>query len=159
MASLQAWRLSKMRYAGSAFTGEGAATLGGRWNPVGVPVVYASLSLSLAVLEVFVHMTGAVAPADYVYVAADLKVDESKAERVKVAELPANWRTMENRVLQEIGAAWARSRRSLALLIPSVVVEGEWNVLINPLHPDAMKIVLAEPKPFHFDQRMFLPRV
>jgi RES domain-containing protein len=45
--------------------------------------------------------------------------------------------------------------RSLVLLVPSVVVEGEWNVVINPLHPDAAGMVIERPHPFQFDERMF----
>lgn len=156
MSTLKAWRLSKARYAEAALTGEGAKVLGGRWNSVGVSVVYASLSLSLAVLEVFVHMTATAAePEDYVSVAVDLGVDERHAERVDLASLPQGWNQLELPELKALGDAWALSRRSLALLVPSVVVEGEWNVLINPLHSDAKKLAVQTPRPFHFDQRMF----
>jgi RES domain-containing protein len=152
---LKAWRLSKQRYAERAFSGEGARILGGRWNSVGVPVVYTSLSLSLAVLEVFVHMTASAEPEDYVYVAADLGVDELKAERIRMDRLPDDWKRLNHPALQALGDEWSSSMRSLILLVPSVVVEGEWNALINPLHPDAVGIVIEKPKPFHFDERLF----
>lgn len=155
MPRLRAWRLCKQRYAEAAMTGQGARTLGGRWNPVGVPVVYASLSLSLAVLEVFVHMTARAEPGDYVYVATDLNIEQSRAERVDLNKLPRDWNTLENPAVQAIGAEWAASKRSLALLVPSVIVAGEWNVLINPLHPDAAGLRIAKPVPFQFDPRMF----
>lgn len=155
MPGLKAWRLSRQVYADRALTGEGTRLFGGRWNPVGVPVVYASLSLSLAVLEVFVHMTVRADPEDYVSVALDLGMEESKADRVNANDLPEDWRQVDHPALRAIGAEWARSMRSLVLLVPSVVVEGEWNALINPLHPDAARIAIAQPKPFRFDARMF----
>ena len=155
MPGLKAWRLSKQRYAEAAFTGEGARVLGGRWNSVGVPVVYASLSLSLAVLEVFVHMTAQAEPGDYVYVAAHLGIEESNAERVSLDRLPRDWKRVNHPELQALGDEWAKSMRSLVLLVPSVVVEGEWNAVINPLHPDAAGISVERPKPFQFDDRMF----
>lgn len=158
MQGLRVWRLSTLRYAEAAFSGDGPSIYGGRWNPVGVPVVYSSLSLSLAVLEVLVHMDPEGAPRDYVWVSAALGIEEAQAERVEVASLPSNWRETKNAVLQRIGAEWARSMRSLALLVPSVIVEGEWNALINPLHPDATKIVKTAPKPFYFDERLFKVR-
>jgi RES domain-containing protein len=155
MPGLKAWRLSKLRYADVALTGEGARFLGGRWNSVGVPVVYASLSLSLAVLEVFVHMTAPAEPDDYVYVVVNLGVEESEVERVDLARLPRDWRRIDHPELQTLGDEWARSMRSLVLLVPSVVVEGEWNAVINPLHPDAAGMVIEKPLAFQFDERMF----
>lgn len=155
MAGLRAWRLSKRRYAERAFSGEGAQKLGGRWNSVGVPMVYASTSLSLAVLEVFVHMDGIAEPDDFVSCSVDLGLDESAVERVQPDQLPKDWQRLEHPALKALGDKWIKSRRALALFVPSVIVEGEWNVLINPQHPDASSIVIQEPKPFHFDERMF----
>ena len=135
--------------------GEGASEFGGRWNPVGVQVAYASLSLSLAVLEVFVHMTMRTPPQDYVSMEIDLGIQESEAERVDAPRVAADWRRLNHPTLQAFGAEWVRSQRSLALLVPSVVVEGEWNVVINPRHPRAHKMKIAAPRPFYFDERMF----
>ena len=87
--SLNVWRLSKERYAADAFLGDGPRIFGGRWNPVGVPMVYTSLSLSLAVLEVFVHMPKAAEPDDYVAVKATLQVDAQMLERLELEKLPS----------------------------------------------------------------------
>jgi RES domain-containing protein len=153
--SLKVWRLSKRRYAAEAFSGDGPRIFGGRWNPVDVPMVYTSLSLSLAVLEVFVHMPKAAEPDDYVAVMAELPVEASALERLDLKKLPSGWKKVESPVTQAMGAAWARSRRSLVLLVPSVVVPGEWNAVVNPLHSDAGKIRIVETTPFRFDARMF----
>ncbi len=155
---MTAWRLSRRRYAQDAFTGEGPLTYGGRWNPVGVPVVYASLSLSLAVLEVFVHMETRAEPEEYVSLGIDLGVSESSLERLNVDALPYDWRRLEHPALHVLGASWAQSKRSLGLLVPSVVVPEEWNVVLNPLHPDAKKMKIGKPRMFAFDERMFKPR-
>ena len=155
---MKVWRLSKARYARAAFTGEGARIFGGRWNSVGIPMVYASASLSLAVLEVFVHLTVRAAPNDFVSVCAKLAVDETAMERVDTATLPGDWRRLNHPALQAIGDKWAREGRSLVLLVPSVVVAGEWNALINPQHADAVNIMIEEPKPFQFDERLFSAR-
>jgi RES domain-containing protein len=56
---------------------------------------------------------------------------------------------------RQIGSDWIATGRSLALMVPSVVIDGEWNVLINPTHPEATRIKPEQPKPFHFDARMF----
>jgi RES domain-containing protein len=54
--SLSLWRISKRKYADTAFSGEGARKVGGRWNSRGQGMVYISGTLSFAALEVFVHM-------------------------------------------------------------------------------------------------------
>ena len=152
---LHLWRISKSRFASSAFTGEGARLFPGRWNPVGVRMVYTSPSLSLAAIEFFVHLDPSVAPDDLVSVKATLPRDEGKLARLDLGDLPANWRATDNPTLQAIGANWITAQTSVALEVPSVAVEGEWNVLLNPTHPDFAKIKLTPPEPFHFDKRMF----
>ncbi len=158
MHGLIGWRLSKRKYAEAALTGEGPRLYGGRWNSVGVPVVYTSLSLSLAVLEVFVPMQTAAEPDDYVYVSVDLGIKERRAERLDLERLPPDWKRVEHPDVKVIGDEWASSLRSPVLLVPSVVVEGEWNALINPLHPGSRSLKPKGPKPYRFDERMFLGR-
>ena len=53
---IRAFRLCKTKHLATAFTGEGARLNGGRWNSPGNSVVYTSASLSLATLEVLVHL-------------------------------------------------------------------------------------------------------
>lgn len=154
---MQVWRICKRRFAAAAFTGEGARLYSGRWNPEGVRMVYTSSSLALAALEFFVHLDPSVAPDDLVSVSATLP-SHLKIDQIAVKDLPAGWRTTNNARLQTIGEEWISGNRSVALEVPSAVIEGEWNVLLNPAHPQFAKIQIAAPKPFHFDKRMFRPR-
>lgn len=157
---MKVWRISRRRHAATAFSGEGARLVAARWNPVGVPMVYTSSSLSLAVVEVFVHLDPAESP-EFVSIAADVPVDEEKLEdekRAILAALPEDWRQVNHPLPQQMGANWIASGRSLVMPVPSAVVDGEWNVLINPAHPHAVRISLSQPKPFHFDPRMFRVR-
>ena len=120
-------------------------------------MVYTSPSLSLAAIEFFVHLDPSVAPDDLVACRATLPLDEKTLSRLSLGDLPADWRTVDNPTLQSIGANWIAAQSSVALEVPSVAVEGEWNVLLNPTHPDFAKIKFAPPEPFHFDKRMFKP--
>jgi RES domain-containing protein len=120
-------------------------------------MVYTSPSLSLAAIEFFVHLDPTVAPDDLVSSRATLPPDEKTMYRLNLGDLPTDWRTTDNSTLQSVGANWMTAQSSVALEVPSVAVEGEWNVLLNPAHPDFAKIKLAPPEPFHFDKRMFKP--
>ena len=155
---MKVWRICRKRHALHPFNGEGGLHVSGRWHPLGTPMAYASTSLSLAALEVFVHLDPATAPDDLVSIAAEIPLNEAQVanERLLLMQkLPADWRRIGHPALQEIGAKWIASGASLALHVPSAVVDGEWNVLINPAHPDAGKIKPEKAKPFQFDERMF----
>lgn len=148
------WRVCRARFAGEAFSGEGARRFGGRWNSRGVPMVYASSSLALAAIETFVHLEPNQQPNDLVSIAAALP-DGEPAERIELGQLPAGWWTDDFEPLRAIGDKWIREKCSLALWVPSAALRTEWNVLVNPLHPAIAEIRVEEPQAFHFDARMF----
>lgn len=155
---MKVWRICRLRHVETAFSGEGARRGSGRWNSVGTPMAYASTSLSLAVVEVFVHLKKDQEPEDLVAIAAEVPMDEAEVEQEKLLmlmRLPPDWRHTENRELQRMGDEWIRLQQSLAMMVPSAVIDGEWNVLLNPMHRDAGKIDVVSVKPFRFDSRMF----
>ena len=147
----QAWRILKERRASTAFTGEGAAKTGGRWNSRGISVVYTSSTKSLAILESLVHLNP---PVTFRYVAFPLRFDESLVEVFSVTSLPADWRTEPPPPsTKALGDDWVKSARSAILALPSVIT-GETNYLLSPAHPDFGKIRIGKPEPFVFDPRL-----
>jgi RES domain-containing protein len=148
------WRISKAKFAASSFSGEGARLFDGRWNYAGVRMVYTSTSLALAAVEFFVHLDPSVMPDDLVSVKARLS-DNAKVERIDPASLSANWRKLDNNQLRQLGSNWARKASSVALLVPSAVMDEEWNALLNPAHPDFAKVEVSPARPFRYDERMF----
>lgn len=149
------WRICKSRYVSSAFSGAGAEKTGGRWNAKGSRVVYASENLSLAALELFVHVGPRAIPTDLVVVLAELPKRWSRRE-IKPSDLPSNWRDYPAPSrLQEIGTEWIVSNSSLALIVPSAVNPFDRNVLLNPRHPQMKNVKIEPPEPFGFDPRMF----
>jgi RES domain-containing protein len=151
---MRVWRISKARYAHSAFSGEGARLFDARWNFAGSPMVYTSSSLALAAIEYFVHLDPSEAPSALVSLIAEVP-DALAIERIDFAQLPNDWRRVDNSHLQQLGSDWVKSLRSVALIVPSAAVLGEWNVLLNPAHPDFRKIEIGEALPFQYDERMF----
>lgn len=151
---MRVWRICRAKFAGEAFSGEGARRFGGRWNSPGVPMVYASTSLALAAIELFVHLEPNQQPDDLVAIAATLPEGEP-AETLEPEKLPRGWWKNDYEPLRAIGDKWIREKRSLALEVPSAALRMEWNVLVNPAHPAMAKIKIEAPAPFRFDARMF----
>jgi len=135
-------------------TGEGARLYGGRWNSRGVPVVYASTSLSLAAVETFVNLAPNLLPADLMSVEIQTPEDVEIAT-LALQDLPAGWHKTRGESLRHFGDEWIRRGSTPGLLVPSAVIRSEWNVLLNPAHPDFSKISFGEPEIFEFDARMF----
>jgi RES domain-containing protein len=150
---MQVWRLFPGRFRASAFSGVGGLYAAGRWNHQGTLMVYTATSRALAALEFFVNLEPNEAPDDLLL--AEAAVPDEMVEQLDLRRLPSNWRELNNPVCRDLGSEWAASSRSTALQVPSAVVEGDWNVLLNPMHPDFGRIQLAEPRPFHYDERMF----
>ncbi len=152
---MHVWRICKQQHVSGAFSGIGAEKYGGRWNHKGERMVYASTSLSLAALELFVQLEPDCLPDDLQSVEATFP-DRASVEELKVADLPRNWRDYPAPAsLQGLGSAWLRERRSLLLVVPSAVNPEEQNVLVNPLHPEITTLSDVSSKPFSFDPRMW----
>jgi RES domain-containing protein len=148
------WRICRERYAAAAASGEGARLYGGRWNSRGVGVVYASTSLALAAMETFVHLEPTLRPADLVWIEGEIP-DVLAVSRLDPNTLPEDWHETRDESLRMFGDDWIRSARNVALLVPSAAIRGEWNVLLNPAHPEFSNIQFHAPAPFEFDVRMF----
>jgi RES domain-containing protein len=151
---MRIWRLCREPSSPEAFSGEGARRFGGRWNSRGVPMVYASTSLALAVVELFVHLEPGEAPEDLVYLSA-LLPDGEPTQRLEPDRLPPEWWKDDYEPLRELGDRWVREGSSLAIEVPSAALRMEWNVLVNPLHPAVGAIRVEKPQAFRFDARMF----
>lgn len=147
------WRIVRTLHATTAFSGEGARRSGGRWNSIGVPLVYTAAYRSLAALEILANARP-LSPADeYVFIEASW--DGSLAEELLLRRLPADWRAPVPRVeTRAIGAQWVRDARSAVLAVPNVLIPAETNYLINPAHPDFPRIRIGSPEPFVFDPRL-----
>lgn len=149
-----AFRVTKTRYLSSAFSGEGAKRYGGRWNPAGTSMVYLAGSLSLATLEIFVH-TENYATIYGLFSYIEVGIPENLIEKMEIEELPGRWNSPEViPATQAIGEKWIASGRSVALSVPSAVTRGEWNFLVNPLHPEFAKLKIGEPEEFRLDPRL-----
>ena len=152
---MKAYRLALADYAktpGDALSGLGGLHAAGRWHLKGTQVVYAAQSVSLAALERFVHLKRVADVKAHVYYEID--IPDALIEIPSV--LPADWDSEPPRAgSREFGQAWLSQAAHPALRVPSVVVREEFNVVINPRHPDfSLSWIVRGPVPFVFDTRL-----
>ncbi len=149
-----AYRISKLKFARDV-TGEGARLAGGRWNPVGIPVLYASESRALAALEYYVHIPAPrILPRRLAIVSYEVP-ESVTTETVSIADLPADWRSYPAPpALQDLGREWVRRGRSFILRVPSALMPEETNLIFNPAHPDMRLLIIKDVQDFEFDTRL-----
>lgn len=150
---ITSWRIVKAKYASTAFEGEGSRRAGGRWNSRGLPIIYTAESAALAALELLVHLGRTRTLPEYVVFSCTFP--ESIVETVHPDGLPSNWRAHPAPVaLRRFGDDWAGNRRSGALKVPSAVIDGENNYLLNPEHRSFRRITISAPQRFELDRRL-----
>lgn len=152
------WRISAdtRRYQADDLSGRGAETTGGRWNEVGLPVVYTATTRALACLETVVHLNAGGLPLNRYLVEIDAPdALLAAAVRHEAAALPVGWDDQpETQASVAAGSAWLRGGASALLLAPSVIVPEEFNVLINPAHPDSAQVKARKVRPWTYDPRL-----
>lgn len=147
------FRLSRNRYA-EDLSGKGAELFGGRWNSIGTPVIYSAASRALAMAEVAVHLHYQKIPADMMMV--ELYLPEDLMTLIPLNELSGNWKTFPYAMqTQLIGDAFIKENLQLSLKVPSAVVRGDFNYLINPRHEDIKRVKVVNISTFSFDSRIF----
>lgn len=150
---LEAWRISHARYADRLFDGEGAKQFGGRFNPPGVKAVYLAGSLSLAMLELLVQVSDRRMLEDRV--ACRIRFPRKLLDVVDMADLPPDWdHRPPGRSSQEFGGRWLSQGGRPLLRLPSVIVPGEYNYLLNPGHKQVGAIEFGPVRPLRMDQRL-----
>ena len=151
--TLTGWRIVPEDQAATALDGEGARLYGGRWNSVGVAMVYASEHKSLAALEVRVHINTTRKLKRYK--CFTFAFDEKLMKVFPVGSLPRDWQQEPPPPsLQQFGDAWVRAADSPILAVPSVIIPNERNYLLNPKHPEFAKIKVGKSEDFAFDPRL-----
>jgi len=155
--SVELWRIATDTRDTSAndLGGKGVEITGGRWNRPGRPVVYTATTIALACLETVVHLNASL-PLNRFLVRIDVPDAVWAARTVRdAASLPIGWSAIpEGRVSLDLGDAWLAEGASPLLVVPSVVVPEEMNVLVNPLHALAAAITAARMRPWFYDGRL-----
>ena len=148
------FRLSKSTYAAD-MSDKGAEMCGGRWNSKGVAIIYTSDSRALCTAEIAVHTPLGILPTDYELTTIQIP-ENTIIPELEISELPKNWKSIPHaHSTQEIGDQFVDDDHFLAIKVPSAVVQGEFNYLINPSHVDFKSVTIVKTEAFTFDERLF----
>lgn len=142
---MELWRISNY----PDLSGIGGMRAGGRWHSQGRRIVYLADHPSSALLEMLVHMDRDLIPSTYQLLRIVTPIDIAPET---IDNLPSDWR-IRTMATREIGDRWLDRAGSALLQVPSAIGEGR-NYLLNPAHPDASQITVAEIIHAPFDPRL-----
>jgi len=149
---LTAFRIGDPDGAYPIFDATGSGLSPGRWNSSASQIIYASEHYSTAMLEKLVRTSGRLPPNQHFI---QITIPNGVTyEMLNPAHLPG-WDADKPGVSQTYGETWHGSRRSLLLLVPSAVARMELNVLINPEHPEFLRVTHSLHQPVWWDRRLF----
>ncbi len=155
--ALVAWRLDQARHAATWDSGEGAYTVGGRWNSRRVRAVYCALDPATAILEVAVHK-GFKALDTVAHVLTSARIlAPLRVHVVQPADVPnPNWLHpgIPGAGQQTFGDALLARHGFVA--IPSVVSTHSWNLVFIATRA-AGDYALQDQEAFALDTRLHPP--
>lgn len=146
------YRIQKAKYADD-ISGFGSTLVSGRWHQAGKhPILYTSNNISLSILECLVHLSTVVKPPDLVLLTLD--IPDKSIVKAETKDLPENWdKKGYFDDVQRWGTTWLQSLSSLAIVIPSVT-SPDYNILVNPSHPDFRSVKIIDSRPITLDDRL-----
>ena len=150
--SVRLWRVSRH----VDLSGAGGLSASGRWHTRGRRVIYGASSPALAVLEVLVHLEIDASDHPLGYHLIEIQAPDDVMD-LELRALRKTWQSREFDT-QALGDAWLAAGETLLLRVPSAVVPGSWNFLINPGHPRMRRVRIVTTTPDPFDRRLLPAR-
>lgn len=154
---MRVYRIAKATYSNTGaemMSGEGGLYGSARWHTKGRPIIYTATSQALATLEIAVNLKKA--SVILAYRILEIEVPNALIVKIELTMLPAGWdrKDREPLMARSIGDRWLASQVSVGLQVPSAVIPQEYNVLLNPTHPEFNQITYGVPLDFPFDERI-----
>ncbi len=145
------YRITGKRHA-QDITGTGAAMHGGRWNKKGSPVLYTGENKEIALLETIVHTPPMLVPSLEILT---LEIPDGSITEISIAELPKNWSNYPApSILAEIAENWIQENKTIALKVPSCIIQSTHIYILNCRHPKYNQVKLIDHQNFNFDSRL-----
>jgi RES domain-containing protein len=142
---MRVWRISNF----ADLSGQGGLIGEGRWHRLGTPIVYCADHPSTALLEILVHATRQTVPDFYQLI----EIDVPDGIGLDEAHIRDDWES-DLKFTQKLGTDFVTANRNAVLSVPSVIMPLARNYLLNPRHPDAARIVVANIYRYPFDSRL-----
>lgn len=151
---MRAWRFHRARYQPLDTTG--SYNYGGRWNPRGVPVLYASRTFAGGLLELIAHATTPRHPPRD-HVASLIDIPDEGGRSVLSPPYPPGWdHTDDFLTARRLADPWLQSGADLCLEVPSVPgAPIERNLVVNARHPHFDRLHVVETLGPVYDQRIW----
>jgi RES domain-containing protein len=155
---MRVWRIATdtPTHTADDLRGLGAKVTGGRWNRAGLPVVYCAESISLAAMETLVHLGAGGLPLNRYLVSVEIpEAIWLRRQILPLQAAPVGWDALPTgKVSLDFGDGWLSLLASALLVVPSIVVPEESNILINPQHPDASGLTATKLRKWRYDERL-----
>lgn len=153
------WRIAADTpdYTAEDISGAGARISGARWNRPGTAMLYCGASIALAALETFVHLKSGGFPLNR-YLVEIVVPDAIWNKAHDMRKPPVGWDAIPAAAVSlNTGDSWVKANTSALMIVPSVIIPEEYNVLINPIHPDAPALNAYKVRKWTYDARLMRP--
>lgn len=144
------WRVSNY----IDLSGEGGRKASARWHTAGSRVVYLADSPMSALVESLVHLDVDGEDTPDFYTLLKISVPDGLAIQPLDPPAGAEWK-QDLELTRRMGDAWHASLATPLARVPSVIAAYTWNYLLNPDHPEAKQVTVAEVIREQFDNRLF----
>jgi RES domain-containing protein len=144
------WRISDY----IDLSGDGGRKAGARWHTAGSRIVYLAESPMAALVETLVHLEVDSEETPDFNTLLKISVPDDLAIQSLNPPAESDW-MHDLELTRRLGDAWLVSLETPLARVPSVLAPHTWNYLLNPEHPDAKKIEVAEVIRERFDNRLF----
>jgi len=144
------WRISDY----IDLSGEGGRKAGARWHTAGSRIVYLAESPMAALVETLVHLEVESEDTPDFYTLLKIVVPDDLAIQPLDPPAGSEWKH-DLELTRRLGDAWLTSLETPLARVPSVIAPQTWNYLLNPGHPEAKQVVVAEVIRERFDNRLF----
>jgi RES domain-containing protein len=141
------WRISEF----FELDGAGGVVMNGRWHTKGHPIIYTAESSALTLLETLVHLEWEHTPSSYQLLRIEARDD------LEIENHPSSVAPSKIEESMAWGDRWLASGRTALASVPAAVAPLSRNILINPVHPDAAAIRVADHSRWPWDKRLFKP--
>ena len=148
------YRIIRDRYRHEPLSVVGSRLFGGRWNPKGTSVLYATSTPELGLVETLAHAPAVRYEELSTYWVFSLDVPDD-IRYYRREDLPAYWQDETYERTQGWLKDWLAAPDQLGVAVPSVLVPLSYNVILHPTHTlfEQIRIIGQEVQPV--DRRLW----